>query len=607
MRTRWVRLCLWVGAIAAVVAGWGGAGAQMPTGRPTPAAAPQGVPAGRAAKNVAIITIRGEIDKWTAFGVERRLDAAVKGGADAIVFDIDTPGGELGAVLKICNAIKASPVTNTVAWVNPNAYSGGAIIALACREIVVSDPATLGDALPIVADPIRGVQALPDAEREKFLGPLISEVVDSARRNEHDEMLVQGIVRRGVELWLVEHVETGARLFVTEAQYRAAVGEEPGRTLPELVSATGSVGGEGDQPRVRDAEEASVVDDTLGRAGSMGGVGAGQETVYLPAAPGTSEALKREVDANLEIAGSRSRRPDLLSPAHRGKYKPIEYVSDGKGLVVLKASQMVRYGVAQQVVKNDEELKAYFGAQSVARLNETWSERLVRFLTNPFVRGVLIVTFLLALFIEMTQPGVVLPGAIAGVALVALVVPPVLVDLAAWWGVAAVLVGIGLIVVEVLLIPGFGFAGVAGIILLFGGLVGIFVGGPAGLFPGTRHGMSELAFGTVTVFISTVTAIVLMYFIGRHIQSLPMLNRLVLSGGAADEGPSEGLLSAMAPGEAVLKTGDEGVAITPLRPAGRVEIGGNIVDVVVEGGFIGAGERVRVAAVEQFRTVVERA
>jgi len=556
----------------------------------------QSVPAGRAAKNIAVITIRDEIDKWTAFGIDRRIKRAVADGADAIVFDIDTPGGDLQACLKICNAIKSCPVSNTVAWINPNAYSAGAIIALACREIVTNEPATLGDALPIIGDPIFGVQAMPDAEREKFLGPLLSEVVDSARRNGQDEMLVQGLVRRGVELWLVEHTVTGERLFVTAEQYQRAVGEKPQRTTPQITSATGGSG-----------KPLEVIKDPDAPPATTPGTGAvDEELVFEPAAPGMSKGLTREVNANLEIKGARSQRPDLTLPENEGKYRLVEYVSDGYGLVVLKSSAMVRYGVAQQVVRNDEELKAYFGAPSMARLDESWSEGLVRFLTNPIVRGVLIIILLISMFIEMTHPGVILPGFIAGLSLVALIVPPLLVDLAAWWGVAAILLGILCIGVEVLLIPGFGVIGIFGIILLFGGLVGVFVGGPTGLFPNSPKARNDLAFGALTVLVSMVTSLILMFFIGRHLPTLPIIKRLVLSGVPADDS-TEGLLSAMAANVGAVRVGAVGRTLTPLRPSGRVQIGDQIVDVVAEMGFVDADVEVRVVAVERFRTVVERA
>lgn len=577
-------------AMLVLVGAWTGSPAQSPAVPPRPAA----VPASRAAANVAVISIHGEIDNWTAYGVDRRIKRAVGDGAGAIVFDIDTPGGELGACLKICNAIKACPIGNTTAWVNPNAYSAGAIIALACREIVVNDPATMGDALPIAYDPLTGIQKLPEAEREKLLGPLLSEVVDSARRNNQDEMLVQGFVRRGVELWLVEHTTTGRRLFVTESQYRVATGEEPVRSTPYIPSATGATGG-GGQPLPTRPVPSSSASPTPGDP----------STVYVPAAPGTSPVLAREVNATLEIKGARSDRPDLAAPDQAGKYRLVEYVSDGHGLVVLKSASMIRYGLAQAVVKSDDDLKARFGASSVARLNETWSEGLARFLTHPISRGVLIVIFLLALFVEMTHPGVALPGAVALCALIALIVPPVLVDLAAWWSVAAIVLGIALLAVEILLIPGFGVFGVCGAILLFGGLIGVFVGGPSGLFPTSPRARNELAFGTLTVLISMATAFVLMYYTAKHLPTLPVFRRFVLSNAPAEDS-TEGLLAAMGDGGGSVRIGAVGRTITPLRPSGRVEIDGRIVDVVADMGFIDADTPVRIVAIEQFRTVVEK-
>lgn len=558
------------------------------------ASAPIAVPAGRAARNVAVITIHGPIDKWTAFGVEERIKRAVADGADALVFDINTPGGELKACLDICTAIKSCPIPNTVAWINPEAYSAGSIIAISCREIVVNDPCSFGDALPIVADPIFGLQELPEAEREKMLGPLLAEVVDSARRNGYDEMLVQGLVRRGVELWLVENTKTGRRLFVTEDQYRRAVGHAPTRGTPGVPSVTGKAGGGG-----------SPVGPSS--AGSPGDAPVSESPdAYQPAAPRTSGDLAREVNAALEVKGSRTQRPDLRDPDQAGQYREVEYVSDGHGLILLKSDKMMSYGVASAVVHNDAELRAFFGAPSMARINPSWSVGLVRFLTHPICRGVLLIVFLLALFIEMTHPGVILPGAIAAVCLVALVLPPVLVDLAAWWAVAAIVVGILSLAVELFLIPGFGVFGVLGIVLLFGGLLGIFVGGPAGLFPSTVRGRNDLAFGATTMLISTITALILMYFVAKHLPTLPVVGRLVLEGRHGQAADAEGLLAAMADPETIIAVGEEGRTLTSLRPAGRAQFGDRIVDVVTDMGFIDSGEPVRVTAADRFRVVVER-
>jgi len=143
--------------------------------------------------------------------------------------------------------------------------------------------------------------------------------------------------------------------------------------------------------------------------------------------------------------------------------------------------------------------------------------------------------------------------------------------------------GIVFIGIELFLIPGVGFFGIAGVLLLFGGMIGIFVGGPAGLFPGTVRARNDLAFGAATVLVSTITSLVLMYFVGKHLPGLPGINRLVLSHRHGSE--NEGLLSAMAAGEGPVEVGAIGRTITSLRPAGRVQFGDEIVDVVAEMGL----------------------
>jgi membrane-bound serine protease (ClpP class) len=56
-----------------------------------------------------------------------------------------------------------------------------------------------------------------------------------------------------------------------------------------------------------------------------------------------------------------------------------------------------------------------------------------------------------------------------------------------------------------------------------------------------------------------------------------------------------------------VKVGSPGVAITPLRPAGRVQLGDRVIDVVSEIGYIPAGAPVKVVNVTDFRIGVEPA
>jgi len=572
-------------SLSAVAAGRQAGGAEAQGGPSGPPATAPGVPAGRQADNVAVITIKGEIDRWTAVSVRRRMDRAVESGADAVVFEIDTPGGAVGAMLDITNLIKNSPISNTVAWVHTKAFSAGAFIALACDEIVVSQSATMGDAAPIAIGPT-GLMSLPETERQKLLAPLLTEMVDSARRNGYDEKLVQAFVMLGVELWLVEHTETGERLFIDEREYRLLFEGEP-LNAPRMPS--GSSGG--DEPVA------------TGPAGPPA-PGAGNPQDFQPVAPVIDSETADSISQDLRDLGAVSDRP-IITSADKGEWRLIEHVTDGTTLLTLTTPDLLRYGFAEEVVTNDEELKAFFGASNLARLDPTWSEGLARFLSLMPVQGLLIVVFLLGLFLEMSAPGVGLPGGIALAALVGLLAPQFVAGAAAWWGVLAIVAGIAFVGLELFVIPGFGVFGVFGLIALFAGLLGLVIG-PGSLFPDSAAEQQDLIYGATTVLLALFTTFIGMYFITKHYRSLPVLNRLVLANEprpSDDEG--EGMLVAMGEAPAIATPGEQGVAITTLRPSGTAEFGERLVDVVSGIGMIDQGTRVRVATVRGNRVVVE--
>lgn len=590
------------------------------------------IPAARAAKKVVIITIDEQdgIDRYTLYSVKQRLEDAAASGADAVVIEIDSPGGELKPSIDISQLIKSSPIANTVAWIHPNAFSGGAVIALACREVIVSKNATLGDALIIGGSMFDIINGLPEAERQKFLIPLLVEVTDSARLRGFDEMLVQGIVSTGVELWLVERVDDPTqRAFITPSEYRAVFGQDPPQGMTPAIASVGQKPGKGGThgkqhgahaPPISPGEslqsdtekDESAFFEEPERPARMKTARTSEEgsTEFTPAESIPSETAEA-VSMGLEL---HTHRPNFADSAQKGQWRLVSYVSSGRGLVTLKQNQIIEYGLATQTVDSDDELKAYFGATELVRLRPSWSVSMVRFLTNPIIRGVLIVLFLLGMFIEMVHPGVILPGSVAACALVALLMPPALVDMATWWEIAAILIGIVLLGLELFVIPGFGIAGVAGVLLLFGGLVGTFVG-PSDLFDGGAAAQSGLITGITTLLLSGLVAGVLMYFIGKNFGSLPVMRKLILTTKHGDRFDDEDntiassggtLLGAMGEEEeGMLSIGTVGTVVTTLRPSGKISVNDRIYDVVSEGGIITTGKTVRVVSADKFRVGVE--
>ena len=94
------------------------------------------------------VKLEGMIDPGVAAFIERVVEDADKAGVDAIVFEIDTFGGRVDAGTVIRDAILDAEAL-TIAFINKRAISAGALIALACDKIVMTQGATMGAVTPV--------------------------------------------------------------------------------------------------------------------------------------------------------------------------------------------------------------------------------------------------------------------------------------------------------------------------------------------------------------------------------------------------------------------------------------------------------------------------
>lgn len=546
-----------------------------------PTAAPPGsasiaVPAYRQANQVAVLTVHGVIDSVTLKSLERRIKQAVADGADAIVLDINTPGGEMFATLEICSLLKNRGETpaNVVAWIHPTAYSAGTIIALACREIIVAPGSTFGDAAPI---DLFGRQMNP-TERAKFLSPLLTEIVDSARRNHYDEKLVQAFVMLGQELWMIENIATRERVFVDRAEYRAVFGEEP----PDNVASV--------SPSAAWVHSPSTLRPWVNTS--------------IPRTSDQSALDPAQLARQLEYEQTLPPVRQPLTAADRSDWRLLMQVTDGTTLLTIKPDQAVFYGLAKAVVATDGDARLFFGAQNLRRYDQTWSESLVRFLISWPVRALLIAIFLICLFVELAMPGFGVFGGAAIVALLILVGAPALVGMAQWWDILLIVVGILLVATELFIIPGFGIPGVVGAICLLVGIVGTFVSGDVR----TSADREQMWTGFILTIISVFGAGVVIWLLSKWFHTVPVLNQFILHTQLQDSESGErsvSVLQAMGAGPRGLQPGDTGTAETDLRPAGRALINGHMYDVKSIGTYVDKGTPIRVVSVGRFVIEVE--
>ena len=173
----------------------------------------------------AVIPIRGDIDDIMRDSIERRLTEAAAAGVATVIFEMDTNGGLVSSALDIFRLIERTEA-HTVAWVNPKAYSAGALISVSCDEIWMSPSSSIGDCAPIVMAPTGGVMELGEAERAKAESPILQKFRDAAARNGYDQALSRAMVSVGEEVWWLERVDdAGVRRFVSAAEKAKLIDE----------------------------------------------------------------------------------------------------------------------------------------------------------------------------------------------------------------------------------------------------------------------------------------------------------------------------------------------------------------------------------------------
>ena len=96
-------------------------------------------------KKIVVVPVRGEINNANWYIFRRGVKKALADRADALVLDIDTPGGDLAVTLDYISALQKFP-GKTLAFVNPDAISAGAYISGATQKIFFAPDGKIGAA-----------------------------------------------------------------------------------------------------------------------------------------------------------------------------------------------------------------------------------------------------------------------------------------------------------------------------------------------------------------------------------------------------------------------------------------------------------------------------
>ncbi len=313
--------------------------------------------------------------------------------------------------------------------------------------------------------------------------------------------------------------------------------------------------------------------------------------------------MRSEMRATAEATG----RDGDVAEAMVDASLEVEGVSVAGKLLTLTTDNAVSIGIADGVSDSLGAALASLGLEGADRVKvaPTWGEELARILTQPELAGILMSLGFLGLMVEMYSPGFGVPGAVGLTCLILFFFGHMTVHLAGWEEVILLMAGLIALGLEAFVIPGFGIAGVSGIVLVLAALTMALVGAP--LSVAWDLGLITDALGRVIIFLGAATAVMmaLMFFLPQR--RLP--GWLVLNAKVQDHAP--GTISAAESsaqnhgprGELLHRTG---VAETDLRLSGKARIQGELIDVVSQHEYLKRGTTVTVVEIEGMRVVVAR-
>lgn len=233
---------------------------------------------------------------------------------------------------------------------------------------------------------------------------------------------------------------------------------------------------------------------------------------------------------------------------------------------------------------------------NVSSAQENWAEKIARFVTDPTVAGLLMSLGMLGLLIELYSPGIGLPGAVGVLCLSLFFGGHMITNLAGLEEVLLLVAGLALLAVELLLLPGFGVAGIAGIACIAASFFLTLLTMPLSIAWDLGMVSEVIERLSISLLATLALALIAMRFLPRT----RAMGQLVLSQATTTDA---GFLSA--PAETALM-GVTGTALTDLRPTGKAELAGARHDVLTEGEYVERGTKVRVVQVTAGRIVVRR-
>jgi membrane-bound serine protease (ClpP class) len=262
------------------------------------------------------------------------------------------------------------------------------------------------------------------------------------------------------------------------------------------------------------------------------------------------------------------------------------------------AQEALKFGFCDGIAENTHEvITKYLGYDDykLVEYKPTIYDDVKGFLTSPALQAILIMLIIAGIYFEFQSPGFGFPAIVAITAAVLYFTPLYIDGLAQYWEIILFISGILLILLEIFVIPGFGIAGILGIIFVGVGLVFAMLDNHFFTFEHVR--MPDISRSVLTVFSGVLMGIFIIVWISSRIGEKGIFRKIALTTDLADSGSADKETHSL--------VGKMGKAMTVLRPSGKVIIDNEVYDAVSNQGFIDRGAQVTVVKFENMQIYVE--
>ena len=288
--------------------------------------------------------------------------------------------------------------------------------------------------------------------------------------------------------------------------------------------------------------------------------------------------------------------------------KIAESMTDTANVLSMTPSEAVAVGYCEGIYETVEEVAHAVtdGNNFVIRSMEddmTWLDKLIQFLLNPLLQSIFMMMIIGGIFVEIRTPGIGLPLVTAIVGALLYFAPGYIGHLVSYWEVLLFVVGLLLIALEIFVIPGFGVAGISGIVAVVVSLAFAMVDNVELLnWDGTLN-LQPIIQPVGIVVLSATVAIFGSVWLVRRLYSTRSFDHIALRQEMKAEEGFTGVVSGL---ENLV--GEPVVVFTDMRPGGKVKTtDGRIIEATMKfGGFASKGETLKVISAEQGRLYCEK-